>query len=199
MLRIYPLEFGGHWEKYLPLIEFAYNNSHHVSIGMTPYEALYGRKCRSPVHWNEVGERKILGPDIMEQTVQAIEKIKDSMKKAQDRQKNYVDKRRRDLKFAVGDKVFLKVTPIKGVLRFENKGKLKPWFIGPFEILKWVGNVAYKLAIPPDLSTVHDIFHISMLKKYVPDLAHVIKHQPLEIQQDLKYEEAPISIITWEV
>ncbi|XP_052197273.1 uncharacterized protein LOC127804449 [Diospyros lotus] len=166
---------------------------------MAPYEALYGRKCRSHVHWNEVGERKILGPEIVEQTIQAIERIKDSMKKAQNRQKNYVDKRRRDLEFSIGDKVFLKVTPIKEVLRFGKKGKLRPRFIGPFEILKRVGNVAYQLALPPELSAVHDIFHISMLRNYIPDPTHVIKHQALEIQQDLKYEEAPISIVTREV
>jgi len=199
MLRICALEFGGHWEKHLPLIEFAYNNSYHASISMAPYEALYGRKCRSPVHWDEIGERKILGPEIVEQTVQAIEKIRVSMKKAQDRQKSYADKRRKDLEFTAGNKVFLKVTPMKGVLRFGKKGKLRPRYVGPFEILKRVGNVAYQLALPPEFSAVHDVFHVSMLRKYVPDPAHVIKHQPLGIQQDLTYEEAPICIIAQKV
>ena len=121
------------------------------------------------------------------------------MKKTQDRQKSYADKRRKDLEFTVGDKVFLKIMAIKGVLRFGKKGKLRPRYIGPFEILKRVGNVAYQLTLPPELLAVHDVFHISMLRKYVPDPTHVIKHQPLDIQQDLKYEEAPIRILAQEV
>jgi len=140
-----------------------------------------------------------LGPEIVEQTVQAIEKIKVSMKKAQDRQKSYADKRRKDLDFTIGDKIILKVTPIKGIFRFGKKEKLRPRYVSPFEILKRVGNVAYQLALPPELSVVHDVFQVSMLRKYVPDPAHVIKHHPVDIQQDLKYEEAPIHIITQEV
>jgi len=115
MLCTCALEFVGYWEKHLQLIKFTYNNSYHASISTTPYEALYGRKCRSLIHWDEVGERHILGPEIVEQIVQAIEKIKDNMKKAQDRQKNNVNIRRKVLEFTIGDKVFLKVTPIKGV------------------------------------------------------------------------------------
>ncbi|XP_022859042.1 uncharacterized protein LOC111379840 [Olea europaea var. sylvestris] len=141
--------------------------SYHASIGMAPYEALYGRKCRSPIHLDEVSKRMILGPNIVEQTVQAIEKIRVSMKKAQDIQKNYVDKRRKNLEFAIKDKILLKVTPMKGILRFGKRGKLSPRYVNPYEILKRTGNVVYQLALPPEFSTAHDIFHVSMLRKYV--------------------------------
>ena len=124
MLRACMLDFKGSWEKHLPLVEFSYNNSFHASIGMAPYEALYGRKCRSPSHWDEVGERKLLGPEILQQTSDIINNIRQRMKVAQDRQKSYADTRRKDLEFEVGEKVFLKVAPLKGVLRFGKKGKL---------------------------------------------------------------------------
>lgn len=139
MLRACVLDLGGSWESYLPLVEFAYNNSFQATIGMAPYETLYGRRCRSPVHWDEVGEKRILGPEIVERTIEAIDQIRARIKAAQDRQKSYADTRRKDLEFQVGDKVFLKVAPMKGVLRFGKKSKLRPWYIGPFEILDKIG------------------------------------------------------------
>ena len=129
------LDMGENWERLLPLVEFAYNNSFQSTIGMAPYEALYGRKCRSPVYWDEVGERKILGPEMIEETVGVVEKIREKIKIAQDRQKSYADKRRKDLEFSKGEKVFLKVAPMKGVIRFGKRGKLRPRYVGPFEIL----------------------------------------------------------------
>ncbi|XP_022866579.1 uncharacterized protein LOC111386351 [Olea europaea var. sylvestris] len=113
--------------------------------------------------------------------------------------KSYADRRQKELEFAVGDSVFLKVTPMKGVLRFGKREKLRPRYIGSFEILKKVESVAYQLALPPKLSTVHDVFHISTLKKYVPDPSHVLKHQPMKIQQDLSYEDTPLCIIARKV
>ncbi|KAL5538397.1 hypothetical protein UlMin_045742 [Ulmus minor] len=101
------------------------------------------------------------------------------METAQSRQKSYADKRRRPLEFQVGDSVFLKVAPMKGVMRFGKKGKLSLRFIGPFEILERIGKVAYKLALPPELSSVHNVFHVSMLKKYVSDSSHVLEHEPI--------------------
>src|SRR3954462_15149533 len=120
MLRACVLESIGNWKELIPLIEFAYNNSYHASIGMAPYEALYGRKCRSPLCWSEVGEKGILGPDIIQETTEKIKMIRDKMKQAQDRQKSYADKRRRPLEFDVGDHVFLKVTS-----RLRLKGPFK--------------------------------------------------------------------------
>ncbi|KAL5577467.1 hypothetical protein UlMin_019166 [Ulmus minor] len=110
-------------------------------------------------------------------------------------QKSYADKRRRPLEFQVGDSVFLKVAPMKGVMRFGKKGKLSPRFIGPFEILERVGKVAYKLALPPELSSVHNVFHVSMLKKYVSDPSHVLEHEPIQVNEDLTYEEKPVQIL----
>ncbi|KAL5560626.1 hypothetical protein UlMin_036837 [Ulmus minor] len=111
------------------------------------------------------------------------------MKTAQSRQKSYADRRRRPLDFQVGDLVFLKVAPMKGVMRFGKKGKLSPRYIGPFEILERIGKVAYKLALPSELSTVHNVFHVSMLRKYISDPSHVLESEPIEIREDLTYEE----------
>ncbi|XP_073019315.1 uncharacterized protein [Primulina eburnea] len=132
----------GSWEPKLPLVEFTYNNIYQASIGMAPYEALYGKKCRSSVYWDEVGERAELGPDIFRQTAYLVAKIRDKMRTAQSRQKSYDDQRRRALEFAVGDHVFVKVAPMKGVMRFGKKGKLSPRFIGSFETLDKVGTLA---------------------------------------------------------
>ena len=149
MLRACVLDFQESWNKYLPLIEFAYNNSYQSTIGVAPYEMLCGRKCRSPVHWDEMGERKYLGPERVRETTEAMEKIRKRMLAVQSRQKSYADPKRKDIEFSVGDKVLLKIAPMKGIMRFGKKGKLSPRFIGPFEILERVGSVAYRLALPP--------------------------------------------------
>jgi hypothetical protein len=195
MLRLCVLDFKGSWIQYIPLIEFAYNNSYHASIKMAPYEALYGRRCRSPLYWDEVGERKLLGPEIIQDTCEKITVIKQRLVAAQSRQKSYADLRRRELEFEVGTKVFLKVAPMKGVMRFGRRGKLSPRYVGPFEILEKIGAVAYRLALPPNLSGIHNVFHISMLRKYVPDPTHVLESEPLQIQSNMTYEETPTRIL----
>jgi hypothetical protein len=195
MLRLCVLDFKGSWIQYIPLIEFAYNNSYHASIKMAPYEALYGRRCRSPLYWDEVGERKLLGPEIIQDTCEKITVIKQRLVAAQSRQKSYADLRRRELEFEVGTKVFLKVAPMKGVMRFGRRGKLSPRYVGPFEILEKIGAVAYRLALPPNLSRIHNVFHISMLRKYVPDPTHVLESEPLQIQSNMTYEETPTRIL----
>ncbi|KAA0036007.1 pol protein [Cucumis melo var. makuwa] len=179
MLRACVLEFSGSWDSHLHLMEFAYNNSYQATIGMAPFEALYGKCCRSPVCWGEVGEQRMLGPELVQTTNAAIQKIRARMLTTQSRQKSYADIRRKDLEFEVGDMVFLKVAPMKGVLRFAKKGKLSPRFVGPFEILERIGPVAYRLALPPSFAAVHDVFHISMLRKYVADPTHVVDFEPL--------------------
>ncbi|KAL0546091.1 hypothetical protein IC582_015996 [Cucumis melo] len=199
MLRACALEFPGSWDSHLHLMEFAYNNSYQATIGMAPFEALYGRCCRSPVCWGEVGEQRLMGPELVQSTNEAIQKIRSRMHTAQSRQKSYADVRRKDLEFEIGDKVFLKVAPMKGVLRFERRGKLSPRFVGPFEILERIGPVAYRLALPPSLSAVHDVFHISMLRKYVPDPSHVVDYEPLEIDESLSYVEQPVEVLAREV
>ena len=117
------------------------------------------------------------------------------MKTAQDRQKSYADKRRKDLEFQVGDRVFLKVSPWKGIIRFGRRGKLSPRYIGPYEIIERVGEVAYKLELPEELSRIHNVFHVSMLRKYIADPSHVIVEQPIELQRNLSYEEVPVQIL----
>ncbi|KAL0540204.1 hypothetical protein IC582_024437 [Cucumis melo] len=199
MLRACALEFPGSWDSHLHLMEFAYNNSYQATIGMAPFEALYGRCCRSPVCWGEVGEQRLMGPELVQSTNEAIQKIRSRMHTAQSRQKSYADVRRKDLEFEVGDKVFLKVAPMRGVVRFERRGKLSPRFVGPFEILERIGPVAYRLALPPSLSTVHDVFHVSMLRKYVPDPSHVVDYEPLEIDENLSYVEQPVEVLAREV
>jgi len=195
MLRAGALEYAGAWDHNLPLIEFAYNNSYHASIGMAPLEALYGRRCKTPICWNEVGERDPSRVELIDQTIEIIKTIRKRLQVAQSRQKSYADNRRRPLEFEVGDRVFLKVSPLKKSIRFGQKGKLSPRFIGPFEIFQRVGSVAYRLALPPSLQGIHDVFYVSSLRKYVPDPDHVIRFEPLQVKENLTYVEEPIRIL----
>ena len=192
MMRSCVLDFGGSWSKYIPLMEFSYNNSYQATIGMAPYELLYGRKFRSPLHWNEAGESSYLGPKLVQQANKAIRKIQTCMLAVQSRQKSYADAKRKDVEFQVRDFVFLRIPPMRGVKRFGAKGKLSPRFIGPFEVLDRVGAVAYRIAMSPSLSLVHDVFHVSMLRKYVSDPTHVLSYEGLKLDQDLSYEENPV-------
>ena len=166
---------------------------------MPPFEALYGRRCISPICWEEVRDKKILGPDIIQETIDKIKLIKERMKAAQSRQKAYADKHRISLKFLVGDKVFLKVSPMKRVVCTGKRNKLDPQYIRPFEILDKIESVAYRLALPPRLKRIHNIFHISQLRKYVPDPSHVISYQPLQIQEDISYVEETMQILDGKV
>ncbi|GKD10530.1 putative reverse transcriptase domain-containing protein, partial [Tanacetum coccineum] len=163
MLRACVIDFGGSWDVHLPLVEFSYNNSYHTSIRCAPFEALYGRKCRSPVLWAEIGEGSLIGPELVQETINKVVVIKEKLKVARDRQKSYADNRRKPLEFEVVDRVMLKVSPWKGVVRFGKKGKLASRYVGPFEILERIGLVAYRLRLIEELSRVHDTFHVSTL------------------------------------
>ena len=162
---------------------------------MAPYEALYGRPCRSPLCWTEVGESSVTGPDLIRDTSEKVSLIRQRLLTAQSRQKSYVDVQHRPLEFEVGDHVFLKVTPKREVVRFGNRGKLSPKFIGPFEMLKRVGTVAYQLALPPSMSGVHEVFHVSMLRRYTPDPAHVVEWGEIEVDTYGTFEEGPVCIL----
>ncbi|CAN6683744.1 unnamed protein product [Malus baccata var. baccata] len=140
MLRVSVLQWKGSWDNYLPLVEFAYNNSYHSSIGMAPFEALYGKACRTPLCWTEL-------------------------------------------------------SPWKGVVRFGKRGKLSPRYVGPYQIIERIGAVAYRLELPPELSQIHNVFHVSMLRKYVSDPSHIIQIEPLEVNPDVSYVEEPVAII----
>ena len=167
MLRACVLDLKGSWEEHLPLVEFAYNNSYRASIQMAPI-------CRSPICWTKVGESSITGLDLIRDTSEKVGMIRKRLLTTQSRQKSYADIRRRPLEFEAGDHVFLKVMPKRGVIRFEKRGNLSPRYIGPFEVLERVGAVVYWLALPPSLSSVHEVFHVSMLQKYTPDPTHIV-------------------------
>ncbi|GJU00012.1 putative reverse transcriptase domain-containing protein [Tanacetum coccineum] len=171
MLRACVIDFGKGWVKHLPLAEFSYNNSYHASIKAAPYEALYGRKCRSPVCWAEVGEAQLTGPELIQETTEKIVLIKQRIQAAQDRQKSYADLKRKPMEFEVGDRVMLKVSPWKGVVRFGKRGKLNPRYVGPFKVLAKVGKVAYRLELPQELSRpdCSQFLLVSNLKKCYAD------------------------------
>ncbi|GJY99887.1 putative reverse transcriptase domain-containing protein [Tanacetum coccineum] len=199
MLRACVMDFGKGWDRHLPLVEFSYNNSYHTSIKAAPFEALYGRKCRSPICWAEVGDAQLTGPEIVHETTEKIIQIKKRIQAARDRQKSYADRRRKPLEFEVGDKVMLKVSPWKGVIRFGKRGKLNPRYIGPFRIIAKVGTLAYRLELPEQLSRVHSTFHVSNLKKCFVDEPLAIPLDEIQIDDKLHFIEEPVEIMDREV
>nr|GFC20120.1 putative reverse transcriptase domain-containing protein [Tanacetum cinerariifolium] len=185
MLCACVIDFGKSWDRYLPLVEFSYNNSYHTSIKAAPFEALYGRKCRSPICWAEVGDAQLTGPEIIHETTEKIIQIKSRIQAARDRQKSYAGLKRKPMDFQVGDKVMLKVSPWKRVVRFGKREKLNPRYIGPFQVLSKVGDVAYRLELPQQLSRVHNTFHVSNLKKCLFDESFVIPLEGLHVDDKL--------------
>ena len=162
---------------------------------MARYETLYGRPCRLPLCWIEVGESSINGPDMIRDTSKKVSLIRQRLLTAQSRQKSYADVRRRPLEFEVGGHVFLKVMPKRGVVKFGKLGKLSPRFIGPFEILERVGTVEYRLALQPSMSGVHEVFHVSLIRRYTPDPAHVVDWGEIEVDTEGTYKEGPVCIM----
>ncbi|GJU79284.1 hypothetical protein Tco_1276354 [Tanacetum coccineum] len=179
--------------------EEPYAQCYHASIKAAPFEALYGRKCRSPVCWTEVGEAQILGPELIQETTEKIIQIKQRMQAARDRQKSYANLKRKPMEFQVGDKVMLKVSPWKGVVRFGKRGKLNPRYVGPFKVLEKVGEVAYKLELPEELSRVHNTFHVSNLKKCHADEPLAVPLDGLHLDDKLHFVEEPVEIVGREV
>ncbi|XP_021980348.1 uncharacterized protein LOC110876485 [Helianthus annuus] len=166
---------------------------------MAPYELLYGRKCRTPVCWGEVGQRELAPSDLIAAANEKIELIRTRLKAAQDRQKAYADKRRRPIEFQVGDLVLLKVSPWKGIIRFRKRGKLGPRYIGPFKIVARVGNVAYRLELPPTLDGIHNTFHVSQLRKCLADDTALVPFDDIELDEGLNDVEKPIAIKDFKV
>ncbi|GJY19030.1 putative reverse transcriptase domain-containing protein [Tanacetum coccineum] len=199
MLRACVMDFGKGWDRHLPLVEFSYNNSYHTSIKAAPFEALYGQKCRSPICWAEVGDAQLTSPEIVHETTEKIIQIKKRIQAARDRQKSYADRRRKPLEFEVGDKVMLKVSPWKGVIRFGKRGKLNPRYIGPFRIIAKVGTLAYQLKLPEQLSRVYSTFHVSNLKKCFVDELLAIPLDEIQIDDKLHIIEEPVEIMDQEV
>jgi hypothetical protein len=195
MLRACALKHGVSWDKSLPFAEFSYNNSYQASLKMSPFEALYGRKCRTPLYWSETGESQLFGPEIIKEAERQVQVVRENLKVAQSRQKSYADMRRRELTFEEEDYVYLKVSPIRGLRRFKVKWKLSSRYIGPFRILQWKGEVAYQLELPERLSEVHNMFHISQLKKCLRVPEEQLSLEELDVQEDLTYTEHPIKIL----
>jgi hypothetical protein len=167
MMRACVLAYGNCWEESQAFAEFSYNNGYHASLKKAPFEVLYGRKCRTPLMWSEFGERAI---EILDFIKAAEEKIAEV---------------RENLKFDVGDHVYLKVSLIRGTRRFQVHGKLTPWFIGPYPALKRIGIVPYKLKLPERLSDVHDIFHVSQLRKCLRVPEEQVVPDTLDLRDDL--------------
>jgi hypothetical protein len=161
MLRASILHFDKIWDKYLSLAEFSYNNSYQASSKMAPFDALYGRRCRTPLNWSQAGERTLFGPDLVKDAEEKVQVIRENLKMAQMRQKSYHDKGTPPRHFEVGDYVYLKVSPTKGVQRFGVKGKLAPRYIGPYEVIEVRGPVAYRIQLPERFSAVHNVFHVT--------------------------------------
>ncbi|GJX95622.1 putative reverse transcriptase domain-containing protein [Tanacetum coccineum] len=169
MLRACVLDFSGSWDVHLLLVEFSYNNSYHSSVRCAMFEALYGRKCRSPIMWAEVGEGQLIGPELVQETTEKILQIKDRLKAA--------------------------LSPCKGVVCFGKKGKLTPRFVRPFEIVEKVGPVAYRLDLPEELNGVHDTFHMSNLKKCLADPILQVPLDEIRVDAKLNFIEEPMEIL----
>ena len=192
MLRACLIDIKRSWDNHLLLIKFAYNNSYYSSIQMAPYDVLHGRTCKFPVGWFEVGEVALIGPDSFLYAMEKVQLIRDRLKTAQSRQKSYVDVRIRELEF---NWIFLKVSPMKGVMRLRKKGKLNTKYVGPYKILKRVSKVEFELEFPAKLGAVHPFFHISLLKKCVGDPASIVSLESMEVKDTLSYEDVLVEIL----
>ncbi|GJZ77363.1 putative reverse transcriptase domain-containing protein [Tanacetum coccineum] len=199
MLRACVINFGSSWDRHLPLVEFSYNNSYHASIKAAPYEALYGRKCRSPVCWSEVGESQLTSLELIRETTEKIVQIKNRLLTARSHQKSYADRRSKPLEFEVEDMVLLKVSPWKGAVRFRKQGKLNPRYIGPLKILARVGPVAYTLELPEELKGIHSTFHVPNLKKCLAKGDIVVLMEEIQLDDKLHMIKEPVEIVDREV
>jgi hypothetical protein len=182
MLRMYVIDKPSKWEYYLHLVEFSYNNGYQKSLKMSPFEALYGRKYNTPVSWDNPTDRAVVGPDFLKEMEEKMLKIKQNLKVAQDMQKIYADKGRTHREFKFGYHVFLKLKANRSSLKSGNCSKLVAHYCGPFEILVRIGVVSFMIALPAYMS-VHNVFHVSFLKKYIPNGNHVIYWSVIQVEK----------------
>jgi hypothetical protein len=194
MLRMYVMDKPSKWEDYLHLVEFDYNNGYQASLKMNPFEALYGRKCNTPVSWDKLADKAVVGPDLLREMEEKMIKIKQNLKAAQDRQKSYANNVITHREFKVGDHVFLKVRANRISLKLGNCSKLAARYCGPFEILERIGPVACMIALPASMS-IHNVFHVSFLKKYIHDANHVIDWNVIQAEQEGTFQVHPVRIL----
>jgi hypothetical protein len=161
MLRACVLNYHDKWDKCLSLAKFSYNNNYQESLRMAPFEALYGRRCRTPLNWIMSGKRTIFHPNLITEAKEIVHRIQSNLKAAKAQQESYANKRCRPVEFKARNHVYLRVSPTQGVKRFVIKGKLAPCYIGPFPDLAKLGTVAYRLELPPSLVVEHNVFHVS--------------------------------------
>nr|GFA49065.1 putative reverse transcriptase domain-containing protein [Tanacetum cinerariifolium] len=199
IMRACVIDFRKGWVKHLPLAKFSYNNIYHASIKAAPYETFYSRKCQSPVCWAELREAQLTGPEMIQETTEKIVLVKQRIQAAQDRQKSYADLKRKPMEFEVGNRVMLKVSPWKGVVRFGKRGKLNPIYVGPFKVLAKVGKVAFRLEIPHELSMVHHTFHVSNLKKCYANEPLAMLLEGIHVDDKLQFVKEPVEIMEREI
>lgn len=199
MLRVCVVNYGVAWDWHLPLVEFAHNNSFQSNIQIAFYKPLSKRRCSSPICFFDVGERKLLGLKIVQETTNKKQLIREKMLTTQSHQKSYANHKHREFEFKVGNQVFLRVSSHKSIIRFGKKDKPSWRYIGPFKILGRVGTVTYRLTLSLDLASVHPVFFISVLQKYQLDPSYIIQHESLQLEDDLSYEELPIAILDRQV
>jgi hypothetical protein len=195
MLCACALSDGLKWDKYLSLAEFSYNNSYQESIKMSPFEALYRRPYRTPLGWSELDERVIFGSDIVTEVEEKVRQIRANILTVQSHQKSYTDKRRHPLEFEVGYHVYLLVSPMKGVRHFSINRKLAPRYIGPYPIIDKYGPTSYQVELPSKLSGVHNVFHVSELKRCQKPPTNVVVEDTIPLEPDLTYKTHPIKIL----
>ena len=180
------------------MVEFAYNNGQQASLGMSPYEALYGRRCRKPMNWDNPVNMIVLGLELLKEMEQEVAKIKKNLKATQDRKKIYANKHRMDREFSVGDHVYLRVKAKKSSLNLGSCAKISPRYYGPFEVLEIIGPISYRLAFPAS-TRAHNVFHVSFLKKYVHDSNHVINWDVIQVEPKGEFQIDPMLILTRKV
>jgi hypothetical protein len=195
MLHACALNDGLRWDKHLPLTEFSYNNNYQESIKMSHFKALYGRPCRTPLNCSESGGRVVFDPDTVTEVEEKVKQIRANILTTQSRQKSYTDKRRRALEFEVGDHIYLRVSPMKGVRRFGVKGKLALHYIGLYSIIEKYGPLSYQLELPSKLSGVHNVFHLSQLKRCLKPSTDVVIEDTIALEPDLTYKAYPVKIL----
>jgi hypothetical protein len=194
MLRIHVMHQPRKLEDYLPLVELAYNNGYQASLKMSPFEVLYGRPCNTPVSWSNPVNRIYFGLDMLKEMEQQVTQIKQNLKVTQNRQKSYVDQKRTPREFKMGDHVYLRINPIRSSLRMGSCTKLAPQYCGPFEVLERVGPIAYQLTLPPIVKE-HNVFHVSLLKKYVHDANHIIDWSVIQVEPEGEFLPEPQCIL----